>query len=431
MKPDRLAATEPRQTDSVPEGWRSVRLGDLFEQVVDAGHSEDLPVLSVTLDKGVVPRNSLDRRLEREVPRHQCLRARRGDIAYNTMRMWQGGSGLVREEGYLSPAYTVCRAKPGQSSEFWALAFKSAAMIRAFRAHSQGFAKDRYRLYFQHFATVPGLCPPLPEQRKIATILSSVDLTIEKTKAAITSLATLGSKLLHDLLTRGVPGQHARYNAIGKEWQLGRLQGVEEIPSCWKLVKLTTVARLESGHTPSRKAPEYWSGGIPWLSLHDTKNLEMPEIFETNQTISELGLDNSSARLLPKGTVVFSRTATVGKCTVLGREMATSQDFANYVCGESIYNRYLMHFLRHNRSEWNRLMAGSTHKTIYMPIFQNLQVPLPPYQEQVAIADIADKLDQRLTAEKAVVKQLLELKTDLTTSLLTGKIRVTPDEGLS
>ena len=95
------------------------------------------------------------------------------------------------------------------------------------------------------------------------------------------------------------------------------------IPEDWDFVRLTTVAELESGHTPSRRQPRYWGGDIPWVSLHDTEALNQKEIYITIQTVTQEGINNSSARLLPKGTVIFSRTATVGKTTALGREMAT------------------------------------------------------------------------------------------------------------
>ena len=114
------------------------------------------------------------------------------------------------------------------------------------------------------------------------------------------------------------------------------------IPADWRYTRLTEVARLESGHTPSRMKPSYWAGDIPWVSLNDTASLGANEILRTAQTISLEGLQNSSARLLPKGTVVFSRTATVGKASIMGREMSTSQDFANYICGPDVYNRYLV-----------------------------------------------------------------------------------------
>ena len=168
-------------------------------------------------------------------------------------------------------------------------------------------------------------------------------------------------------------------------------------------------------------------GDVPWISLHDSKRLDLPELAETAQTIGHLGLQNSSARLLPAGTVVFSRTATVGKATIMAREMSTSQDFANFVCGARLNNRYLMHVFRHMQPEWKRLMAGSTHQTIYMPVFRDLQVLLPPIEEQCEIADIIDALETRLLSERNRIPALVTLKSAVMGALLTGEVRVKPD----
>ena len=154
-------------------------------------------------------------------------------------------------------------------------------------------------------------------------------------------------------------------NPLFSSWHLGRVHPMpDRIPDGWKLVPIVSVATLESGHTPSRMRPAYWNGDIPWVSLHDSQDLDTPEIVHTKYSVTPLGIANSSARVLPAGTVVFSRTATVGKSTILGRAMATSQDFANYICGSTLHNRYLMHLFRYMQPEWSRLMAGSTHNTI-------------------------------------------------------------------
>lgn len=210
-----------------------------------------------------------------------------------------------------------------------------------------------------------------------------------------------------------------------KGWQIGRLQPMpERVPHGWELVRLTSVATLESGHTPSRRFPEYWKGDIPWISLHDTDGLDVPEISTTAQTIGELGLANSSARILPKGTVVFSRTATVGKATVMGRAMATSQDFANYVCGPRVHNHYLMHLFRFLAPEWKRLMSGSTLNTIYMPVFREIQVLLPPVEEQRAIAAALSDVDALLGALDGLIAKKRDIKQAAMQHLLTGRTRL-------
>lgn len=196
------------------------------------------------------------------------------------------------------------------------------------------------------------------------------------------------------------------------------------IPADWRYMRLTEVARLESGHTPSRRKPSYWAGEIPWVSLHDTESLGEIEITRTAQTISAEGLQNSSARLLPKGTVVFSRTATVGKASIMGREMATSQDFANYICGPDVYNRYLVYLFRHMAPEWKKLMAGSIHNTVYMPVFRALKIILPPRNEQQAIAETLSDADALIESLSQLLAKKRQIKQGAMQELLTGKKRL-------
>jgi type I restriction enzyme, S subunit len=196
------------------------------------------------------------------------------------------------------------------------------------------------------------------------------------------------------------------------------------IPEEWECARMAAIALLESGHTPSKREPKYWGGSVPWVSLHDTDALDECEIFTTAQTITEEGLNNSSARLLPKGTVVFSRTATVGKATILGRTMATSQDFAAYICGPRLDNRYLVYLFRSMGRTWQSFMAGSIHNTIYMPVFRSLKIPLPPLPEQCAIAGALTDVDALLRGLDRLIAKKGDLKQAAMQKLLTGQTRL-------
>jgi type I restriction enzyme, S subunit len=107
-------------------------------------------------------------------------------------------------------------------------------------------------------------------------------------------------------------------------------------PDGWRWAPLMKLARLESGHTPSRRHPEYWGGEIPWISIQDARGSHGGRIDDTLEKTNDLGIANSSARVLPAGTVCLSRTASVGYVVVMGRPMATSQDFVNWVCSEQL-----------------------------------------------------------------------------------------------
>lgn len=168
----------------------------------------------------------------------------------------------------------------------------------------------------------------------------------------------------------------------------------------WPTVPIRLLARLGTGHTPSRSNPEYWQDcTIPWITLADVWQLRSGTttvISDTKEKISKLGLANSAAVLHSAGTVILSRTASVGFSAIMGSDMATSQDFATWTCGPQLEPRYLLHALRGMAPDLKRVATGSTHKTIYMPDIEQLRVPLPPRQEQQRIADFLDAETTRI-----------------------------------
>lgn len=181
-------------------------------------------------------------------------------------------------------------------------------------------------------------------------------------------------------------------------------------PPGWEWRLLGEVAQLKSGHTPSRRQADYWEGGdVHWLSLKDIKGLEGRYVVDTANKPTQKGIDNTSAPVLPKGTVAFCRTASVGKVVILGRDMATSQDFANWVCGPDLLPEYLYEALRASGGQFNKEKQGSTHKTIYMPTLERFRVLLPPLSEQRRIADILDKADAIRRKRKEAIALTEEL----------------------
>jgi len=168
------------------------------------------------------------------------------------------------------------------------------------------------------------------------------------------------------------------------------------LPEGWRWTRLTDVARLETGHTPSRKHPEYWGGDIPWIGTRDATANHGCTLYRTSQYTNDLGIANSSARVLPANTVCLSRTASVGYVVVMGRPMATSQDFVNWVCSGALDFRYLKYVLLAERESFLRFASGTTHQTIYFPEVKAFHAALPPISEQERIADTLSALDDRI-----------------------------------
>ncbi|MHB9854804.1 restriction endonuclease subunit S [Streptomyces krungchingensis] len=191
------------------------------------------------------------------------------------------------------------------------------------------------------------------------------------------------------------------------------------------------MARLGSGHTPSRSKPEYWENcTVPWITLADVWQLRDGQtnvIAETKEMVSPLGLANSAAVKHPAGTVILSRTASVGFSAIMGRDMATSQDFATWTCGPRLEPRYLLHALRGMAPDLKRVATGSTHKTIYMPDIEQLRVPLPPLEEQRRIADFLDdetaRIDGLLHSRRTQV-ELIGERLAAQAALSTGRVRL-------
>lgn len=172
------------------------------------------------------------------------------------------------------------------------------------------------------------------------------------------------------------------------------------VPEGWQWVRLTDIARLESGHTPSRKHPEYWGGEVPWVSLPDARRHHGGVIHQTAQNTNELGLANSAARLLPTGTVCLSRTASIGYVFQLGRPMATSQDFVNWVCSDALEPIFLKYALMAEGDHILNFGKGTTHTTIYFPEVLAFHLCLPPLSEQWRIVEKVEALLARVNAAR-------------------------------
>ena len=190
------------------------------------------------------------------------------------------------------------------------------------------------------------------------------------------------------------------------------------LPHGWSWAPLADVARLESGHTPSRRRPEWWGGDVPWVGLKDARAHHGGTIFETLQSTNEDGLANSAARLLPRNTVCLSRTASVGYVVVLGRPMATSQDFVNWICTGAVIPRWLQIVLLADPVALRRFGKGSTHTTVYFPEVLSLHVAVPPLAEQRAIVAEVDARLGQAADQEAIVQGALQRSPILRQSIL-------------
>jgi len=259
--------------------------------------------------------------------------------------------------------------------------------------------------------------PPITEQRKIAAILGSVDEAIERTQAVIDQVEVVKKGLMQQLLTRGMPGRHTRF----KQTEIG------EIPESWRPSRLGDLADVSSGGTPKRSEPSYWNGRIFWVKTGEVK---YEPITGTKESITREGLEGSSARLLPPGTILmamYGQGLTRGRVGWLEVEAATNQACAAIQPHDGVNPRFVYQALVAAYPEIRKLGREGSQKNLNLSLVKGIPLPRPSGDEQESIARLADQLDERVRLETTAIRALQPLKQALMSVLLTGELRVTPE----
>jgi type I restriction enzyme S subunit len=365
-------------------------------------------------------------------------RARRladpGDTIISTVRTYLRAVAQVpMDEGNLvfSTGFAVLHPTAQVDGRYLAYQCQSVPFVEEVVARSVGVSYPAINP--SEIGTLRVDLPPIDQQRRIADFLDGETARIDR----LLDLRQQHAQLIHEQRLARVLSLVV--GAKREDLQPSDLPWTRLLPSSWSVVKLTYVARLGSGHTPSRSHPEWWTDcSIPWITTGEVQQVrdDRREVLtETREMISDLGLANSAAELHPAGTVVLCRTAaSAGYSAIMGLDMATSQDFATWTCGPMLDPYYLLWCLRAMRPDLlGRLAMGSTHKTIYMPDIQSIRIPLPSVVEQgEVVAEIQRsnaQLDELSDAVAAQRRLLQERRYALITAAVMGDFDVTTAQG--
>ncbi|MGR6423212.1 restriction endonuclease subunit S [Aeromonas veronii] len=252
------------------------------------------------------------------------------------------------------------------------------------------------------------LLHPLPEQKKIAQILSTWDRAISTTEQLLANSRQQKKALMQQLLT-------------GKKRLLDK-NGVR-FSGEWKKVILDSVADMNSGGTPKSSIEEYYGGDIPWVSIADmTKHGKW--ISSTERNISELGLANSSARLYPENTILYAMYASIGECSIAKVPLCSSQAILGIRPKKSLYFEFLYFFLVSLKDEIKLQGQQGTQANLNAGMVKGFSLRLPCIEEQQKIADVLSTTDQEIAALQQKLDALKQEKKALMQQLLTGKRRV-------
>jgi type I restriction enzyme, S subunit len=383
--------------------WIPAKAGAAFKNRRAKGEA-GLPIFSVTLDRGLVRRDSLDRHMAADAADGVNLRAQRGDLVYNMMRMWQGAVGIAPVECMISPAYVVLAPKKETSSEFFDYWFKSARMLYLLWAYSHGLTSDRLRLYFDDFAKIPVHLPTLPEQEKIALFLGVVDAKIAALRAKVAGLETYKRGLMQALFTQRLrftkpdgtafPDWEERslIELASEKFSNGVFNDPEKVGSGYKIVNVKDM--YEKGPINSE--------GLQRVAISTEEFLknkaEHGDVFFTRSSLVKEGVAHSNVFLSQSQETTFD-----GHLIRLRPNRRVVEP------------KFLFYILRTDELRRQLVARGKTGTmtTIGQEDIASVLVPLPHPNEQQKIADALSVMDAKIQAVSAQVSHMETFKKGL------------------
>ncbi len=194
------------------------------------------------------------------------------------------------------------------------------------------------------------------------------------------------------------------------------------LPSNWQRVRLGDIAEIIGGGTPSTQITSFWNGSINWFTPTEIGITKY--VHKSQRTITPLGLKKSSAKLLPIGTILLTSRASIGDCAILKVVATTNQGFQSLIPLEKINNEFLYYLMLTLKNKLLKLASGSTFLEVSPNKIKNLSIPLPPLNEQIAIANILNDLDRYLYTLDALILKKESVKKALSFELLSQRKRL-------
>ena len=364
----------------LPEGWKWVRISDIADDTerVNPTKNPEMEFLYVDIASidNVTYQITKPKRLKgKEAPTRARKLIRVGDVIFATTRPYLKNVAIVPDwldNQVCSTGFAVLRAIPEEAIPKWLFYYLiSDFAVEQIRPMMRGANypaitdRDLFNL------KIP--LPPLSEQKRIVAKLDEISRRLEEAKRLAREAREEAERLMASAL----------HEVFSKVEEKG-----------WEWVRLGKIAELKAGGTPSRRVREYWKNGtIPWVKISDIPDSGLVE--KTEEKITELGLKNSSAKLLPPGTILFSIFATISKVGILKISATTNQAIVGIIPKITIDQKYLFYSLKYFGQELVALGRGGVQDNINKRMLAKLKTPLPPLEEQQRIVAYLDSINER------------------------------------
>lgn len=441
----------------VPDNWESTTLGAVVARgggLIQTGpfgselHASDyVPVgipsiMPVNIGENRVDTEDIARITPEDAGRLNRYLVRTGDIVYSRRGDIERRA-LIRDREHGWLCGTGClMVRLGVDSgvdPIYASYYLSHSAVRQWLAqHAVGATMPNLNISIMQ--ALPFVVPPPDEQAAITAILGSLDDKIELNQRANRTLEALARAIFKAWFIdfepvkaraagtanfRGMP--HDVFGHLPDQFAESELG---PIPEGWRVDTLSGLVDLLGGGTPKRKVPEYWGGSIPWFSVREAPALGEMWVIDTEEHITELGVDNSSAKIMRAGTTIISARGTVGRLALTAVPMAMNQSCYGVQGTDGVGDFFVFFTLHHAVAELQQRTHGSVFDTITRKTFDVLNRIRPQPQVLAAFEDAVRPYFQLARNNLLENRTLARIRDALLPKLISGKIKVPNTDGV-
>jgi len=392
-----------------PANWKRYTFGDIYTERKEPG-DENLPLLMVSIHSGVsdgeVDAAELPKQVKRIEDKSQYKKAVSGDLVFNMMRAWQGAIGTVRATGMVSPAYIVAEPNDKVYPLFMDYYSRTPQMINQIDQQSYGVTDFRKRLYWDSFAPIGCILPPIEEQQKIAAILTAQDKVIELKEKRLAEKQRQKKYLMQQLLTgkKRLPG-------FSGEWKVNRLRNITARHTKRNTIGNTNVLTISAQYGLINQA-EFFNKAV---ASDDKSNYFLLEK-------GDFAYNKSYSNGYPFGAIKRLTRYEVGIVSPLYicfriKEGSVSGEYLEQYFEAGLMNHVIQAFAQEGARNHGLL-------NIAVDDFFNSKILLPPPEEQTAIAEVLSTADREIELLQQDIEQEKQKKKALMQLLLTGIVRV-------
>lgn len=385
-------------------GWEESELRTLADPVTDRAENEnENNILTLSAEQGLVLQSEYFGKKIAGTNAERYFRIQRDDFVYNDRVTKASAYGTIKRlkkhpHGIVSPIYKCFRFRDGELPGFWEWYFEAGAHDAQLRSlANEGARAGRFNVSIDRFLATSVWVPSSDsgEQQKIATCLSSLDDLIGVESRKLDTLKAHKKGLMQELFPReGETVPRLRFPEFRKAGE-------------WNIDLLGNVFETTSGGTPSRSVKEYWGGSIPWIT---TSLVNFGVITEADESITEEGMKNSSAKLLPKGTVLiamYGQGKTRGQSALLGIEAATNQACAAILPKKEVDPYFVFLSLAERYEILRGLSNAGGQENLSQGLIRGFPFSYPPdSEEQRRVTACLSSLDGLIAAQAAKIDAL-------------------------